>query len=327
MEEPEPLGRRVVVLVDFREPVGEGEVRVVDGVAEGDLHEVLLGEDLLHLPADVLVEAVVVVDVEEAAAGEIAAEAGRLGIGEDDVAVAVEVEVRVRVELVARELDDVLPRCDVQQRLLPHEPEQRRQRLLAAVPVAAPAVLHARNGKGVLAALRRDRRGAPHHEQDDETQGSDAAHEAVERGKGTASGRTRRPPLLVRIVFHGVDGGVDSGGRIGDRPAGRGTCHGGLKVNPLRPTEYPTCYAQAPAVGNRWMGDSPMMWTGVEMWIRERNRCGRRFCQLRAARRMWTAARITRGVMNAFPHGPLTPRLSTSPQALLLVLLIKISLK
>ena len=76
------------MLVYLGQPVGEVVSLVVDGMGEGELHEVELGEDLFHGWDDELTEAVVVVDMQETSTYEVVAEVLRLLGGEDDVAVA-----------------------------------------------------------------------------------------------------------------------------------------------------------------------------------------------------------------------------------------------
>ena len=96
---------QVVVLMDFGQAVGEMVFLVVDGVGEGQFDKVELGEHLFHLRDDEVFEAVVVVDVEEAASDEVVAEVLRfLGV-EDHVAVAGHVEEGVVEYLAAAHID------------------------------------------------------------------------------------------------------------------------------------------------------------------------------------------------------------------------------
>src|SRR5690606_23930438 len=77
-----------------------------------------------------------------------------LAVREGDGAVTVEVEEGVLEQLVARQLDDLLARGHVEERVLADEGKEVRERLLAAVPVAAAAVLHARDRDLVRGWLR-----------------------------------------------------------------------------------------------------------------------------------------------------------------------------
>ena len=67
------FGWLVVVLVYFRQAVGEVIFLVVDGMAKGQFDKIQFGEDFLHLRHDEFAQAVVVVDVQESAADKVVA--------------------------------------------------------------------------------------------------------------------------------------------------------------------------------------------------------------------------------------------------------------
>ena len=88
VDESVAAGRQVVVFVDLGQPVGEVVFLMVYGVREGQFDKIQFGEDPFHLRDDELLEAVVVIDMQEPSADEVVAQVLRLLGGEDHVAVA-----------------------------------------------------------------------------------------------------------------------------------------------------------------------------------------------------------------------------------------------
>jgi len=88
VNEPVAFGWPSVMLMYFREAVREIEFLVIDGVIKGQFYEVELRKYFFEGGAHIGVEAVVVVNMQEAAAFEVFAEVLRFGIAERPPAVA-----------------------------------------------------------------------------------------------------------------------------------------------------------------------------------------------------------------------------------------------
>ena len=73
-EDAEAARRLAVVLVDLRQALREVVDDVIDRMRQRHVHQLAVGEDALHLAAEALVEPVVVVGVEEAAALQVLAQ-------------------------------------------------------------------------------------------------------------------------------------------------------------------------------------------------------------------------------------------------------------
>ena len=127
-EQAEALWWLVVVLVCLWKSVRELIVRLVDAVREWQLLEFLLGEYFLHLTADRLVHAVIIVNVDEAACIEIRAQALCFALRHLHVAVTCQEEERVIVDVIAREIDPEVLGIDVDIRILTNEAEEVRLR-------------------------------------------------------------------------------------------------------------------------------------------------------------------------------------------------------
>ena len=131
----------VVVFVYLGQAVGEVVFLVVDGVAEGELDEVQLGEDAFHLRHDKLAQAVVVVDVQEAAADKIVTEVLRLTVAEDHVAVTRHVEHGVVEQFGAAHVDGGILRVEPHLLVLVAEGDEVGERGGVGIPITATAVL------------------------------------------------------------------------------------------------------------------------------------------------------------------------------------------
>ena len=139
-DEAVALWGEVVVLVDFGQAIGELVVLMIDGVGEWELYKVEFGEDSFHLWDDELAEAVVIVDVEEAATDEVAAEVLHFAVGEEDVAVACEVEEGVVEEVGAAELYGGVLWVEAHVECLVAESDEVGQRGGVGVPIAASTI-------------------------------------------------------------------------------------------------------------------------------------------------------------------------------------------
>ena len=146
--EKEAIGpwRLVVVLMDLGKPFGEVETLVEYGMRGRELHEVGLGHDTFHLRHNIVLQAVVVVDMEEAAGEEVVAEIGRFGGREDDIAVAGEVDKRIVEEIGATDIDGGVLRIEVHGELAVAESEKVGQGSRVGVPVAAATVFEESDG-------------------------------------------------------------------------------------------------------------------------------------------------------------------------------------
>ena len=76
-EDAEAASGKPVVLVDLRQPLREIVDEVIDRMRQRDVNERPIGEDALDLATEALVEPVVVVDVQKAAALQILAQPQR----------------------------------------------------------------------------------------------------------------------------------------------------------------------------------------------------------------------------------------------------------
>ena len=106
-----------------------------------------VGEDALDLAPERRIEPVVVVDVEEAAALQVLAQAHDLGVAEVDVAVPRDVNERVVPQLLVHQRDARFGLVHLERRPLPNRGEQVREARRIGVPVAAAVVLQPGNGE------------------------------------------------------------------------------------------------------------------------------------------------------------------------------------
>src|SRR5690606_8667125 len=150
MDDAESLRGLAIVLVDLRQALRELVERAVDGVIGRQLDQLLVREDAPHLAPEALVQAVVVVRVQEPPGKEVAAEQDDLFVREPDVAVTRDVDVRTRPERRVGELDVRGPLRDRQAGPLPDLPQEVGQRGRVRVPVAAAAVLELCDGEEAL---------------------------------------------------------------------------------------------------------------------------------------------------------------------------------
>ena len=146
----------VVVFVDFGKAVREVVFLVEDGVREGELDPLEVGEDFLHLRHGVFFEAIVVVDVEETAAEEVGAEVVDFLGGEGDVAVAGDVDVGVVEEVAAADVDGGILRGEVHVELGVAEGDEVGEGGWVGVPIAAAAVFDESNGGLALEVEREE---------------------------------------------------------------------------------------------------------------------------------------------------------------------------
>lgn len=141
VQERERLRRLVVVLVHLGQAAAAViEDLVEDGMRERYRHELLLRKHLLHLASDEGIQAVVVVDMQEAAAGEVTAQVFGLGLAEDDVAVAGHMHERIVEDIGAADLNGGIVVPQLKRRLGVAETDEAGQRSGIGVPVAAATV-------------------------------------------------------------------------------------------------------------------------------------------------------------------------------------------
>ena len=145
-DEAVAAGGQVVVLVDFGQAVGEVVFLVVDGVGEGEFDKVEFGKDLLHGGDDEGLDAIVVVDMEEAAADEVVAEVLGFLVREDDVAVAGHVDEGVVEQFRAAHVDHRVGGCEVHVGVGVAEGDEVGEGGGVGVPVAATAIFEQRDG-------------------------------------------------------------------------------------------------------------------------------------------------------------------------------------
>ena len=145
LEEGQRLRSGAVVFMDLRQPSRKTEVAVKYLVVGRQFDEILAGIQALHLASKGLVEAVVVVGMQEATGIKIPSQALNLLIGEVDIAVPCQVEVGVGEQILVVDLHPGLLGGHTDRRVGPDETQQIRQRGWVAVPVSAPIVLHARD--------------------------------------------------------------------------------------------------------------------------------------------------------------------------------------
>jgi hypothetical protein len=150
VDQAETFGGFPVVLVDLGKTFREIKFLVVDGMLKGDGDEFQLWKYFLQLDPDKFVETVVVVHMEEAAAGEIFPQICCFHVIEHHVAVARHVYIRIEEQFTASNFDDVLFGCEVQVQFLVRELDEIRERCLVGVPVAAAIVLQLGDADRVL---------------------------------------------------------------------------------------------------------------------------------------------------------------------------------
>ena len=162
------LGRTAIVLVDLGQTARELVKRMKNGVREGELDERGVGEDALHLAAERGLDPEVVVHPQEPARREVAPQVGDLVPGELHVAMTAGEHERVLEHRRRTRLDDRLavPRHG-DRGALAREPEQVGEGGSVLVPVAAPAVLEARDSEapGPGRGRVREQRGRPRSEE------------------------------------------------------------------------------------------------------------------------------------------------------------------
>src|SRR5438034_2309939 len=140
-KDTETLRRQAIMLVDLGDAPGEVVHQVIDGVAQRDLNQGMIGEDARDLTAEGLVHAVVVVGVQEAPLLEPASQLFHLFVREAHVPVPRHEEVGNVPQLGSREGDDALALGDGQGGTLAQRREEIRQRGGAGVPVAPTVVM------------------------------------------------------------------------------------------------------------------------------------------------------------------------------------------
>ena len=101
INQTETLGRFPIVLVNFREPVGEFEFLVVNRVVEGQFHQFQFREHLFECRPNVGVETIIVIDMQESTALQIFSKVFGFLIGECPTAVTRHVDERVIEQLGA----------------------------------------------------------------------------------------------------------------------------------------------------------------------------------------------------------------------------------
>lgn len=122
MKDGEGFGRHIVMLVYLRQSVRKVVFLMEDRVGVGQLDPFLFGEHFLHLSHGELLEAVVVVDMEESAADKIGAEVVDVLRREDDIAVSGDMDERVVEYVGAAHIDGGILRVEVHVELRVAEP-------------------------------------------------------------------------------------------------------------------------------------------------------------------------------------------------------------
>ena len=175
VDEAEALRRLAVVLVNFGQAVFEFELLVVNGVAEWQFHKVELGEHLFHGRAHEGIEAVVVVEDQEAAAFEIRPHVARFEVAEQHIAVARGVHDRVIENFGAARLHGgVVAGVEIGFQVFVAKAGEVFQRIHVVVPVAAARVfeqgefergrrlLHRSGHKGCAGQKQNEKKYGPH---------------------------------------------------------------------------------------------------------------------------------------------------------------------
>ena len=146
-KDTEALRRQPVVLLDLGGPLRQIVNHVVDGVAQGHLHQGMVREDARDLAPERLVHAVIVVGVQEPALLEPATQDAHLVVREAHVAMPRDVEVRDIPQLRTRERHHALPLGDGQRGALANRGEEVGERRGTRVPIAAAIVMQSTDGK------------------------------------------------------------------------------------------------------------------------------------------------------------------------------------
>src|SRR5687767_4736185 len=115
-EDPEATSRFAIVLVNLRKSGGKVVYDMIDRVRERHIHQGTIRKNSRDFLTEALVQAVVVIDVEKAAAIEVLAKSHHLGIRKLDDAVAGDVEERMVPESIVLEADASFRRLDLQAR-------------------------------------------------------------------------------------------------------------------------------------------------------------------------------------------------------------------
>src|SRR5688572_12464934 len=114
---------------------------MIDRVRERHIHQGTIRKNSRDFLTEALVQAVVVIDVEKAAAIEVLAKANHLGIRKLDDAVAGDVEERMVPESIVLEADASFRRLDLQARSFADCLEQVGDARRVRIPVAAAVIL------------------------------------------------------------------------------------------------------------------------------------------------------------------------------------------
>jgi len=126
IKQAETLRGLAFVLVHLGQSVREAERLVEYGMIERNLDQFLLREDLVHLPPERCVEAVIVVNMQESTIFQVVAHPERFAFREAHIPVTGQVQIRKRIQVVRTEFDHLFPGRHVDQRLLTHEGQQFR---------------------------------------------------------------------------------------------------------------------------------------------------------------------------------------------------------
>src|SRR5207248_5153269 len=120
---------------------------VIDRMRERNVDQRAVRKHTLDLATEALVESIVVVDVQEAAALQVLSQARDLSIAEANVAVPGDVDERIIPKLLVHECDTRFRFIDLKRRTLANRREQVRQAGRVGIPVAAAVVLQTRDGE------------------------------------------------------------------------------------------------------------------------------------------------------------------------------------
>src|SRR5438045_6412743 len=112
-----------------------------------DVYQLTIGEDALDLAPEARVDAVIVADVQEAAAREIVAQPNDLLVAQTDVAMARDMEERISPQLVIGESNTRLDLVDIERRPVVDSSQQIRKARGIRVPVPAAVVLEPTDGE------------------------------------------------------------------------------------------------------------------------------------------------------------------------------------
>ena len=140
-ENPKPLRRLAIVLVNLRNTGWEIVHQMVDGMLERYLHQRPIRKEPGDLAAEGLIEAVVVVDVEESALQQPAPQDNQFLIRPVEVAVARDVEVGNVPQLCVGEPNGHFLGRGTQRGPLTHGGEEIRQRGGIGIPVPTPVIM------------------------------------------------------------------------------------------------------------------------------------------------------------------------------------------